>query len=307
MITYIKFKDSAINLYTRYFSKKSFNEVLGLQAEVQKELKILIKCWTKDSNKKIVLFVDDLDRCDSIQVLKTLDGLRIILDEKEIYEKLIIITAIDENIIKYAISKKYTNEKEINVDFYQDYIEKVFLTGIKLNALKDTESKEYLESLFREDTKDNESNKNDEQSDGIKEGIDSNKNDEQSDEIKEGIDLNKNDEQKVESKDTFVINKDIKLNNGLDFEIDEKNYLLDNINKLKYATPRRIRIFYFKYILFRQLLQLRLIEVNKYKLWEDLENHHIIIDVLLDKDISIDIDEELIIEINYVKDMVSIL
>jgi hypothetical protein len=300
---YLKFKDSAINMYSKYFSKKSFNDVLGLQAEVQKELKVLLKCWLKDSNKKIVLFVDDLDRCDNSQVLKVLDGLRIILDEREIYEKLIIITAIDENIIKYAISKKYTYEKEINVDFYQDYIEKVFLTGIKLNTLKDKESKEYLETLFKEDTNKVNSNKNEEN----RKKIDLNENDEQRNEDKETIDLSKNIESKEDSKETIYSNINRELSKNLDFDKDEKEYLLDNISKLKHATPRRIRIFYFKYILFRQLLQLRLIEVNKHKLWEALENHNIIIDILLETEISVDIDESLKKEIFYVKDMVSIL
>lgn len=300
---YLKFKDSAINMYSKYFSRKSFNDVLGLQAEVQKELKVLLKCWLKDSNKKIVLFVDDLDRCDNSQVLKVLDGLRIILDEREIYEKLIIITAIDENIIKYAISKKYTYEKEIKVDFYQDYIEKVFLTGIKLNTLKDKESKEYLETLFKEDINKVNSNKNEEN----RKKIDLNENDEQKNEDKETIDLSENIESKEDSKETIDSNINRELSKNLDFDKDEKEYLLDNISKLKHATPRRIRIFYFKYILFRQLLQLRLIEVNKHKLWEALENHNIIIDILLETEISVDINESLKKEIFYVKDMVSIL
>ena len=82
--------------------------------------------------------------------------------------------------------------------------------------------------------------------------------------------------------------------------------MLENINKLKKPTPRRIRIFYFKYLLFKNLLQLRLREVNKYNLWLELNNHNVIIDILLDID-STNIDNELKKELVYVKKMVSIL
>ena len=121
------------------------------------------------------------------------------------------------------------------------------------------------------------------------------------------MDLSKHVESKEDSKKTIDSNINRELSKNLDFDKDEKEYLLDNISKLKHATPRRIRIFYFKYILFRQLLQLRLIEVSKYRLWEALENHNIIIDILLEKENSVDINESLKKEIFYVKDMVSIL
>ena len=284
-MAYLKFKDSAVNMHTKYFSKKSFNDVLGFQAEVQKEIKNLLKCWIKDSEKKIVLFVDDLDRCDSSQILKVLDGLRIILDEKEIYERLIVITAIDENIIKDAISKKYSIDKEMNIDYYQDYIEKIFLTGVRLNILNDNESKEFLETLFKIDN--NDLNTKESDSTALN-------------------DLNTKESDTANLNDLNTKESDTANLNDFDFDKKEKTYLLENINKLKKPTPRRIRIFYFKYLLFKNLLQLRLREVNKYNLWLELNNHNVIIDILLDID-STNIDNELKKELVYVKKMVSIL
>ena len=292
-------------MHTKYFSKKSFNDVLGFQAEVQKEIKNLLKCWTKDSDKKIVLFVDDLDRCDSSQILKVLDGLRIILDEKEIYERLIVITAIDENIIKDAISKKYSIDKEMNIDYYQDYIEKIFLTGVRLNTLNDNESKEFLETLFKINNNDLDTKKSDSTAlndFNTKESDSTALNDFNT---KESDSTALNDFNTKES-DSTALERDTTNLNNFDFDKEERTYLLENINKLKKPTPRRIRIFYFKYLLFKNLLQLRLREVNKYNLWLELNNHNVIIDILLDID-STNIDNELKKELVYVKEMVSIL
>ncbi len=297
-MVYLKFKDSAIYVYTKYFSKRSFDNVLGFQAEVQKEIKNLLKCWIKDSEKKIVLFVDDLDRCDSSQILKVLDGLRIILDEKEIYERLIVITAIDENIIKDAISKKYSIDKEMNIDYYQDYIEKIFLTGVRLNTLNDNESKEFLETLF----KINNNNLNTKESDLT---ALNDLNAKESD-LTALNDLNAKESDLTALNDLNAKESDTTNLNNFDFDIKERTYLLENINKLKKPTPRRIRIFYFKYLLFKNLLQLRLREVNKYELWLELNNHNVIIDILLGRD-STNIDNELKKELLYVKEMVSIL
>ena len=46
IVTFIlRFKNSARELFNKYYSKVSFTHVLGVQAEVQKELKNLIKAW----------------------------------------------------------------------------------------------------------------------------------------------------------------------------------------------------------------------------------------------------------------------
>ena len=69
-------------------------------------------------------------------------------NEKEIYERLIVITAIDENIIKDAISKKYSIDKEMNIDYYQDYIASLYDTKV-LNISHFKDAKNYIETVSR--------------------------------------------------------------------------------------------------------------------------------------------------------------
>ena len=173
----------------------------------------------------------------------------------------------------------------MNIDYYQDYIEKIFLTGVRLNILNDNESKEFLETLFKIDN--NDLNTKESDSTALN-------------------DLNTKESDTANLNDLNTKESDTANLNDFDFDKKEKTYLLENINKLKKPTPRRIRIFYFKYLLFKNLLQLRLREVNKYNLWLELNNHNVIIDILLDID-STNIDNELKKELVYVKKMVSIL
>lgn len=63
IIFYFAQKSSAIDLYNKYFFKNNFGDYLGLQSEIENELIILLKTWIPNAtdDKKIVLFVDDID------------------------------------------------------------------------------------------------------------------------------------------------------------------------------------------------------------------------------------------------------
>lgn len=151
-----RFKNSARELFNKYYSKASFTHVLGIQAEVQKELKNLIKAWVsfkghnnckycRDRNRKILLFVDDIDRCSEDKIIKLIDSLRIMLDDEELSRKLIIVTAIDDRILKRAIKLKYihftkTGVENLSIDnLVCEYMDKLFIIGIKLGSLTSDE------------------------------------------------------------------------------------------------------------------------------------------------------------------------
>ncbi len=77
-----------------YSNKMSFQKYLGLQAEIQKEIVFLFKTWippNKIFDTKILLFVDDIDRCDENRVIQVVDSLKVMLEDLEISKRLIIL------------------------------------------------------------------------------------------------------------------------------------------------------------------------------------------------------------------------
>lgn len=132
----------------RQISSKRFTEMMGMQAEIEKELNFIIKSY----NKKIVLFVDDLDRCNEAKILQTIDSLRLITENKDISDKLVIIAAIDERILKKVIRNKYVNlvEQEEELEkMVKEYFEKLFVFGIKLPQLSEDHIKQITENVLK--------------------------------------------------------------------------------------------------------------------------------------------------------------
>ena len=58
-------------------NEPNYKDILGFQAEVEKEIVYILKAWEDCNNSKVILFIDDLDRADISDMVKILDGLRI--------------------------------------------------------------------------------------------------------------------------------------------------------------------------------------------------------------------------------------
>lgn len=152
-----KNKTKAIDLFKAYSGKLSFEKQLGMQAEIQKELKILLRTWLprrkdedQEKRKQILLFVDDIDRCNEKSLLQVIDAIRVMLEERSIYERVTVVLAVDEELLRYAIINKYKDfvkdpkPQEIKA-LSEEYLDKVFLTGIKLANLTPGERGEILD------------------------------------------------------------------------------------------------------------------------------------------------------------------
>jgi len=266
---YLKYKNSVSGLYNKYFSKKSYSQHLGLQSEIENELTNLLKTWIPNSSKheKIILFVDDIDRCNIEQVISIIDGLRVILDNPEIHERLIIITAIDENILYQALNHKYDGmDKEQIKAMHKEYLEKIFIIGLKLNHLNSNEIEEFLENILPEEENEVEDTESTEPS------------------ISKAIDL-----KDVKSPSEYVKSIIFEQSN---YEINssERKYLKHTIKNLNYATPRKVRIFYYKYLIMKKLLHIRLEEKGLVDNWREESDERVIADILIHTSNNLDID-----------------
>lgn len=156
----ILYSGTAKDLIRKYFSKHSFANFLGAQAEIQKDFVLLFRTWIPDgeNKKRIVLFVDDIDRCSEERIIEVIDALKIMMDDVEIAERVIVIAAIDESVLKRAIKLKYfkmivrdiglSKEERMNVQdqLCREYMDKLFLNGFRLSGLRREEKIEILKA-----------------------------------------------------------------------------------------------------------------------------------------------------------------
>jgi Cdc6-like AAA superfamily ATPase len=150
-----KIKKPAISIFDSITKIPSFKSALGIQAEIQKELKSLIEAWSNYLGKKrILLFVDDLDRCSESQIIEIIDSLRVILDDKEITKSMLILVALDEDKLKRAIKTKYKELFKYEEDKLQaivdEYMDKLFISAIKLYPISFDERAEFVEKLAKQ-------------------------------------------------------------------------------------------------------------------------------------------------------------
>lgn len=296
----LKNKNPAISLLKKYISKTSYTEYLGLQAEIENDFEHLICTWIPkvNDNEKIVLFVDDIDRCDLENTIKIIDGLRIILENNEIHKRLIIITAIDENILKQGIKCKYSyiEDEEKLMLFYKEYLEKVFIVGIKLNPLDDNEIIEFMDKLIP---------KNSTLFDSVNQSLDL---------VKDNIASSIN-EINITIEDSLNNTQLLNGNSeGLEISTNERENILKCASRIKNATPRKLRIFYYKYLLVKKILNFRLLSANQGSLNNNILSETLILDFLIhvtnndsiDNFDFKDLSHEIINELTYTINMFSV-
>ncbi len=288
----------AVDLIKKFTAMHSFKEKMGIQADIQDELIKLLKVWMPENGEKkqkVLLVVEDIDRCTEERIIQNIDALRVMLDDEEISKRLIIITAIDERILKNAIETKYNslfanNEKYSNIEnndensiydkslkneLISEYLDKLFISAIKLGGLNNIQRQEFLDELIK---------------DHSGKQIDK----ELKNEIENQAEVEKENREKsslanygssfdiaIRNGDFVIKDGDISLEdtNGnlvssLDLEINTQNkweklnpievtFLGDIIKDWSEATPRRISIFYFRYLLCKNLL------ISKYALTKE--------------------------------------
>lgn len=89
---------------------------------------------------RVVVLIDDLDRCQPERIIETLEAIKLFLSVK----KTTFIIAADENVIQYAIKKKYPNIDGFNIELDKEYIEKMIQVPIQIPELSSKDVQNYL-------------------------------------------------------------------------------------------------------------------------------------------------------------------
>lgn len=263
-----EYSTRAVDIFHKLTKKVSFEGYLGTQAEIQKEMIILFKTWFPDpKKKKLLLFVDDIDRCDETRIIQIVDAIRVMLEDEELVRRLVVVAAVDERILMRAIRNKYYDlvfksrlgtiderKNQLNA-LTREYMDKLFITGIKLPQLTAPELKQYLFKLAKKlrvrpklkETLEKEAPK-EEVEEPIPAGetaapvIGSNENDNEQN-IETGTELPAEKESLKEPEEYDLTNEELEV-------IQET--LLDLPRS---ATPRQIRIFTYRYMMAIRLFQ----------------------------------------------------
>lgn len=276
IIIYFSYRYSARELFKKYYTRPSFTHLLGIQAEIQKELKQLLAVWTKqEPDAKFMLFVDDIDRCPEDRIIQIIDSLRVMVDDEELSKKLIIVAAIDQRILKKAITYKYATTRKQEKDHIDtsEYIDKLFMISIKLGDLTPGESDEYFTTLSKADLRAASAGQTRQESETgtgqTQPGNTENETvadisapreagDEETEEDQTTIQTNTNTPAPVapaESRDAFGITR------------EESELLKQKIILFQKISPRQIRIFYFRYLIAKNLLIRQYNKINRKNIW----------------------------------------
>lgn len=244
--------------FAKTFGKRnSYKSHLGVQHEIQSELVHLLKAWQDLEQKNFILFIDDIDRCDEKKIIHIVDSIRVMLNEPEIQKRLIIIAAIDERILSEAIRGKYRTFIKIDTPSFNlnrisaEYLDKLFIAGIKLDPLSDAQKREIISEMLKDitdfETSDNTIDNSNEEEE-VNENI-------LRDQGGEDEETDKTDQTETESEPTVNV-KTVLLNTELHQK--ENELLVEHAKDLMNATPRLIRSYSIKYRLAKSIVSLYL-------------------------------------------------
>lgn len=106
----------------------------------------------KESNiRRLVVFIDELDRCNHDTILDTLEAIRLFLFAKGTS----FIIGADERQIRYAVQMKYPDVEGNQIDIGKEYLEKLIQYPIRIPQLGRKEVEFYIMCLlFEKDFKD---------------------------------------------------------------------------------------------------------------------------------------------------------
>jgi len=116
---------------------KEEKDFASLYFALNQKLKEIIK---EIKNDRIVIFVDDLDRCLPDKALQVLESAKVFLDA----EGYVFVIGLDRDIIEKCVDKKYGKESGISGT---DYIKKIIQVPFNLPGLREQDVKTYVQRL----------------------------------------------------------------------------------------------------------------------------------------------------------------
>lgn len=135
----------------QYLRQPDYRQHMGYQHQVRRDIEFLkARLGGKNRTPRVVVFVDDLDRCSDERVLETLQAINLLLNESGFY----VFLGIDTEMIIKAIQRWYQAEAGDDSDTAaraRDYLDKILQLNVPLREPDQTQAVDYLASFFSRD------------------------------------------------------------------------------------------------------------------------------------------------------------
>lgn len=145
------FTHPIISKFRNYIKLPSYGRHLGTVPILKRHLKILCELIIppkENEPSRLIVFVDDLDRCEPESISRTLDAIRLVMDIKNV----VIIIGIDHRIAFRAVEKQYSelaDDNRTSSDIARDYLGKIIQLPIQLRPATLSELDTFIsEKLF---------------------------------------------------------------------------------------------------------------------------------------------------------------
>lgn len=194
------------------FKSPNFKNKLGFRENIKSSLDDLLKVWINSEDERIVIFVDELDRCSSATVAEFFDALQLFLS----VEGITVVLSVNYKTVCYSLAEHNSHffnsdvKKREEMEFGIHYLEKYISIPIHLSRNDSYEM--FIDEVF-----------------DIINGSDKIPNNK--------VDFNKlfeenNDEDESKKSDlkTFTVSEE-----------DLINKIINWVNKFRYITPREVK------------------------------------------------------------------
>ncbi len=131
-------------------SRKDFREKIGFMADIKDEISFMSKLLRPERsgrNIRIVIFIDDLDRCPPAKAVEVLEAIILLLaDENKM--PFVIVLGIDARVIVKAVEDRYGKVlTEAGISGYE-YLDKIVQIPFRIPPAGSSDIERYVESLI---------------------------------------------------------------------------------------------------------------------------------------------------------------
>ena len=115
-----------------------------LREDIKKFQKEFASLLEESKISRLVVFIDELDRCRPDTILDTLEAIKLFLFEG----KVAFVIGADERHISYAVKSKFKDIEGIQIDIGKEYLEKLIQYPIRIPQLNADEVEIYIACLL---------------------------------------------------------------------------------------------------------------------------------------------------------------
>lgn len=123
----------------------------GLKYNIRKlnnfnhNMSIIVDYLNSNEESKIVIYVDDLDRCNPTDAVEFLESLKVFFDIPRIN----FVIGVNYDLLYYEINKRYKDISNRNANFTEEYLAKIVNIPFFIPALDEKQIQDYIENNIK--------------------------------------------------------------------------------------------------------------------------------------------------------------